>query len=366
LLTACRKLAKIRDKKKIGYKMVLPKDHPHVKPRKTGVLLLNLGTPDGTDYWSVRRYLSEFLSDKRIIDYPSIFWQPLLQGIILTSRPFKSGHAYSLVWDKERDASPIRVYTESQHEKLIAYFKKHHPEESENLIFEWGMRYGNPSTKLGIEKLFDQGCDRIILFALYPQYSACTTGTAYDKAFETLEKMPRQPAIRTAEQWHDDPAYIDVLAQSVKDHIKLSGPNKPEHIIASFHGLPKRYLMNGDPYHCFCSKTARLLREKLKWKEEDWTTTFQSRFGPEEWLQPYTDKTIEALAEKGVKHLAIISPAFVSDCIETLEEINIGLREAFLEKGGETFTYIPCLNDRDDHIAFLAGRIKQELAGWVF
>lgn len=340
--------------------MTLPADHPKVKPPKVGVLLLNLGTPDATDYWSVRRYLSEFLSDKRVIDYPSWLWQPLLQGIILMRRPFKSGEAYKLVWNKELDESPIRTYTRSQNDKIKELFAKDYPD----VEFEWGMRYGEPSTKKGIEALKEKGCTRILFFALYPQYSACTTATAYDKAFETLMKLPYQPAIRTAAAWHDHPDYIDLLAESVKAKF-AELDQEPEHMVASFHGLPKRYLMNGDPYHCFCSKTSRLLREKLGWSEDRWTTTFQSRFGPEEWLQPYTDETVEELAQKGIKRIAIISPAFVSDCIETLEELNEELREDFLEHGGEEFTYIPCLNDDDAHIEFLAQLVKTELQGWI-
>lgn len=336
-----------------------PNDHPIIKPEKIGVLLLNLGTPDATDYWSVRRYLSEFLSDKRVIDYPSIFWQPLLQGIILTSRPFRSGEAYKKVWNKEKDESPLRTYTRSQCEKITAAFKQNHPD----MEFEWGMRYGNPSTEKGIQSLFEKGCRKILLFALYPQYSACTTATAYDKAFDHLKTMPWQPTIRTAGAWHDDPDYIDVLAQSVKTSLsKLD--NQPEVILTSFHGLPKRYLMQGDPYHCQCVKTSRLLKEKLGYNDDQWITTFQSRFGPEEWLTPYTDKTIEELAHKGVKRMAILSPAFVAECIETLEEINMEARDDFLENGGEEFTYIPCLNDDDAHIDFLVKRISQELTGW--
>lgn len=340
--------------------MILPANHPNVKPQKIGVLLLNLGTPDALDYWSVRRYLSEFLSDKRVIDYSSWLWQPLLQGIILSRRPFKTAHAYGQVWNKELNESPIRSFTRSQCDKIKEKMSGAYPD----LVFEWGMRYGNPSSSAGIEKLLKQGCDKILFFALYPQYSACTTATAYDKAFEDLMKRPRQPAIRTAAQWHDDVDYIGLLKASIEKQIaKL--PSPPEHIIASFHGLPKRYLMQGDPYHCYCQKTARLVREALSWPEEKWTTTFQSRFGPEEWLQPYTDETIEGLAQKGVKQVAIFSPAFVSDCIETLEEINIGLRKSFLENGGEVFTYIPCLNDDDDHIDFLIKRIRMELSGWI-
>jgi ferrochelatase len=338
----------------------LPPEHPPVTKPKTGVLLLNLGTPEATDYFSIRRYLSEFLSDKRVIDYPSWFWQPLLQGVILSIRPFKSGHAYEQIWNKDLNESPLKTHTRAQCDKIKALMQRDYPD----LEFEWGMRYGKPSTKSGIDALVARGCQRILFFALYPQYSACTTATAYDKALAHLKTLPRQPAIRTAQAWHDDPAYIKVLGDSITDTIsKLPAP--PEHIVTSFHGLPKRYLIQGDPYHCFCAKTSRLAREYLGWPEDRWTTTFQSRFGPEKWLQPYTDETIEGLVKKGIKRIAIVSPAFVSECVETLEEINIGLREMFLEHGGEEFTYIPCLNDSAPHIEFLSQRIKTELGGWI-
>lgn len=337
----------------------LPSDHPPVKKQKIGVLLLNLGTPDGYTYWPMRRYLSEFLSDKRVIDYPAWLWQPLLQGIILTTRPFRSGAAYKSIWNHEDGESPLLTLSRSQCEKLRATFK-----DETDVVFAWGMRYGNPSTQAGIEELLDQGCTKILLFALYPQYSAPTMATAYDKAFEILQKTTWQPAVRTAPPWHDHPDYIALLAKSVREKLKeLDQP--PEAIIASFHGVPKRYLMQGDPYHCHCAKTGRLLREALEWPEEQWHTTFQSRFGPEEWLQPYTDETIEHLAKSGVKRLAIISPAFISDCLETLEELAMEGEEEFLENGGEEYTYIPCLNDRDDHIVFLESLIRRELSGWL-
>lgn len=337
----------------------LPKDHPPVKKQKIGVLMLNLGTPDATDYFSVRRYLSEFLSDKRVIDYPKWLWQPLLQGIILTSRPFRSGAAYASIWDKKTNESPLLVYTRSITEKVQKEFKT-----KDDIVIEYGMRYGNPSTKHAMEKLMDAGCTKILLFALYPQYSATTMATAYDKAFDFLKTVPRQPAIRTMPGWYDDPAYIDVLADSIQKKLKtLKKP--PEVILTSFHGLPKRYLMQGDPYHCMCVKTSRLVREKLGWPEDKWITTFQSRFGPEEWLQPYTDKTIEKLAHDGVKRIAIVSPAFVCECIETLEEIAMEARDEFLEAGGEEYTYIPCLNDSKPHIKLLSSYIKNELKGWI-
>lgn len=337
----------------------VPNQHPKVKPQKIGVLLLNLGTPDATDYFSVRRYLSEFLSDKRVIDYPSWLWQPLLQGIILTSRPFRSGAAYASIWNKESNESPLLVYTRSITKKIQKEFKK-----NDDIVIEFGMRYGNPSTQSAIDKLRAQGCTKILAMALYPQYSATTMATAYDKVFDVLKTLPRQPALRTAPPWHDDEAYIDLLAKSVQE--KLDELERaPEVILTSFHGLPKRYLKQGDPYHCLCCKTSRLVREKLGWPEDKWITTFQSRFGPEKWLQPYTDETIEKLAHDGVKRIAILSPAFICECIETLEEIAMEARDEFLEAGGEEYTYIPCLNDRDDHIKFLSSYIKKELKGWI-
>lgn len=339
----------------------LPEGHPPVKKQKVGVLLLNLGTPDATDYWSVRKYLNEFLSDKRVIDYPSWFWQPLLQGIILTSRPFRSGAAYKSIWNKDKDESPLKTYTRSQYEKIKAQFESEYPD----VVFEWGMRYGNPSTRKGIDSLREQGCTKILFFALYPQYGSPTTATAYDKAFDMLKKVNWQPAIRTAPPWHDDPGYINVLANAISKHLE-SLDYTPEVIMTSFHGLPKRYLVKkGDPYHCHCQKTSRLVRERLGWPEEKWITTFQSRFGPEEWLQPYTDETIEKIARDGVKSMAIVSPAFVSECIETLEEIAMEGEEIFHEAGGEKYSYIPCLNDSDEHITLLSGYIRNELAGWI-
>ncbi len=337
----------------------VPNDHPEIKPQKVGVLLLNLGTPDATDYFSVRRYLSEFLSDKRVIDYPSWLWQPILQGIVLTSRPFRSGAAYKSIWDKEKNESPLLVYTRSIKEKIA-----HNLSFDDNIVVTFGMRYGNPSTPSAIKTLLDQGCTKILVFALYPQYSATTTATAYDKVFDTLKTLPWQPAIRTTGPWHDDPAYIDLLARSIQDRLdKLQ--TRPEVILTSFHGLPKRYLKQGDPYHCLCCKTSRLVREKLGWPKDKWITTFQSRFGPEEWLKPYTDETIEKLAADGVKRIAVVSPAFICECIETLEEIAMEARDSFLEAGGEEYTYIPCLNDDPSHIALLTKYIQRELQGWV-
>ena len=340
---------------------VLPADHPPVKKPKIGILLLNLGTPDATDYWSMRRYLSEFLSDKRVIDYPSWFWQPLLQGIILTSRPFRSGKAYKSIWNMEENESPLKTFTRAQCDKRSDWFEGRH----QDIEVEWGMRYGNPSTDLALKSLQDRGCTRILCFALYPQYSAATTATAYDKVFDYLQQQVWQPAVRTAQPYHDDPLYIQTLAASIE--AQLSQAEKPvDHMVVSFHGLPKRYLTEkGDPYHCQCQKTSRLLREYLQWPEEYWTTVFQSRFGPEEWLQPYAEETVLKLAADGKKNIALISPGFASECVETLEELNIELREKFIEAGGENLTYIPCLNDSNAHIMMLGRLIENELAGWI-
>lgn len=336
----------------------LPADHPPILAPRTGVLLLNLGTPDATDYWSMRRYLKEFLSDERVIDVNPLLWKPLLNLVILTTRPSRSGKAYATIWNREQDESPLRTITRSQCEKLGQALA------GSGLMVDWAMRYGNPSTAAVLERMSAAGCRRILLFALYPQYAAATTATAYDQAFRALMEQRWQPAIRTAPPYHDHPLYIDALAASIKAHWAAL-PWQPEVLLASFHGLPKRYLMLGDPYHCQCAKTARLLRERLGWSEERLRLTFQSRFGREEWLRPYTDETVLALAKDGVRNLAIVTPGFAADCVETLEEIDIAARESFLEHGGENFTFVPCLNAADDHIRLLAEIVRRELAGWL-
>lgn len=338
----------------------LPPSHPPIPGPKIGVLLLNLGTPDATDYWSMRRYLSEFLSDKRIIELPKLFWQPILQGIILSVRPKKSGHAYAQIWNKELDESPLRTTTRDLTEKTAALLTEKHP----NLIVDWAMRYGQPSTGDAVRRLIEAGCDRMLLVPLYPQYSAATTATACDEAFRQLMKERWQPAVRTAPPWFDDPAHIDLLAASVEAHY-ASLDWTPDVLIASFHGLPKEYFDKGDPYHCHCAKTARLLRERLGWPEDKLVMAFQSRFGPKEWLQPYADETIRAMPGKGAKNIAIISPGFIADCVETLEELAIGLKDEFHEAGGENFSYIPCLNDSDGQAAFMANTVERELGGWI-
>ena len=335
---------------------VLPDAHPEVRQGKIGVLLVNLGTPDGTDYWSMRRYLSEFLSDRRIIELNPLLWQMILQGPILTFRPSKSGAAYKKVWTEA--GSPLLVYTQRQAEKLNARIG------NENLIVDFAMNYGNPSIASKLEQLKDEGCDRIAVIALYPQYSATTSASVYDRSFNALKAMRWQPALRTAAPFHDHPAYIAALAASLRAHI--AGLDfTPDRVLMSYHGIPKAYFDKGDPYHCHCHKTTRLVSEALGWDEDFALTTFQSRFGPTEWLQPYTDKTLEALPEQGVKNLVVASPAFISDCLETLEEIAMEGKESFLDAGGENFSVAPCLNDSDGAIDVLEALARRELGGWV-
>jgi protoporphyrin/coproporphyrin ferrochelatase len=339
----------------------LPADHPPVVEGKVGVLLLNLGTPEGTSYWPMRRYLSEFLSDRRVIDYPPWLWQPLLQLVILSRRPRTSGHAYEQIWNKELDESPLKTVTRAQAERLGERLRARF---GAGVVVDWAMRYGQPSTASVIERMVGQGCRRLALMALYPQYAAPTTATAYDKAFEALARVRWQPSVRTMAPYFDRPTYIRLLAESVRDHLAMLDW-EPELLVLSYHGLPKRYLLEGDPYHCQCQKTTRLVREALGWGPERVMTCFQSRFGREEWLQPYLDETLGALPGRGVKRVAVISPAFAADCLETLEEIDVQNRELFLKAGGERFAYIPCLNDGDGHIDLLQELALDELAGWV-
>jgi ferrochelatase len=340
-----------------------PADHPPIRPERIGVLLLNLGTPDGTDYWSMRRYLKEFLSDQRVIDVNRLIWKPLLNLVILTTRPARSGRAYATIWNRERDESPLRTITREQSARLAQTLAQALP--GHDLLVDWAMRYGNPSTPSVLRRMVEAGCTRLLLFALYPQYAAATTATAYDQAFRALLEERWQPAVRTAPPYFEHPSYIEALARSIRDH--LAGLSwRPDVLLASFHGLPKRYVTLGDPYHCQCAKTTRLLRERLGGLDESaLRLTFQSRFGREEWLRPYTDETVLELARAGIKNLAIVTPGFAADCVETLEEIAIGARELFLEHGGANFTHVPCLNAEADHIALLADLVRRELAGWV-
>jgi len=337
-------------------------DHPPVAVARIGVLIANLGTPDNTDYWSMRRYLSEFLSDKRVIDYPRWLWQPLLQLIILSKRPFSSGEAYKSIWNEKDNESPLLTTTRSQFRKLSLHFQK--SKYSEKIVVDFCMRYGNPSTESAIKRLQSQGCERILFFPLYPQYAGPTSATANDQAFRALMKMNWQPALRTVPAYFDNPTYIKALANSIREAY-AAVKTKPEHLVVSYHGVPERYLLAGDPYHCQCQKTTRLLANELKWEKKYCTTTFQSKFGPEKWVGPSTVEYVAELARTGKKNIAIVAPAFSSDCVETLEEINQEIAESFSEAGGSSFLYIPCLNDRDDHIGAFIEIIEKELAGWI-
>ena len=323
------------------------------------MLLVNLGSPAGTDYRSMRRYLNEFLSDRRVIEVPKWRWWIILNLFVLTTRPSKSGHAYSLVWNKQRNEGPLVTVTRSQAEKLGAALGA----SDERIVVDWAMRYGAPTVASRIEALKAAGCDRILVAPLYPQYAAATTATVNDVAFAALQKMRWQPALRTLPPYHDEPAYIDALATTLLASLgRLDF--EPELVLASYHGLPRDYLDKGDPYHCQCQKTTRLLREKLGWPNERLRTVFQSRFGRAEWLQPYTDVTIAELAKGGVRRIAVIMPGFAADCLETLEEIAIRGAETFRENGGEHFAAIPCLNDSPEAMALLETLVRRELAGW--
>lgn len=333
-----------------------PADHPSIPKAKIGVLLLNLGTPDATDYWSVRRYLSEFLSDPRVIETPQPIWQPILQGIILSTRPQKSGANYERIWDKEAGDSPLRVITRRQAADLQRRL-------GAAVVVDFGMRYGSPSTRSRLEALQQAGCQKILLAPLYPQYSATTTATANDKAFAALAKMRWQPAVRTLPAYFDEPIYVAALAQSIDEGVKALD-FEPDVILTSYHGMPQLYLERGDPYYCQCLKTTRLVREHLGWPEEKLAVTFQSRFGPTKWLEPATDATLMELGRQG-KKVAVVAPAFSVDCIETLEEIAITGREQFEHAGGTHYAYIPCLNDSPGGMEMLEAVIRRELAGWL-
>lgn len=336
-----------------------PPAHPPVKIGKIGVLLVNLGTPEATSYWPMRRYLKEFLSDRRVIETNPSLWWVILNAVILTFRPKKSGHAYDRIWNRELDESPLKTITRSQAEKLASQLSGL-PE----VMVDWAMRYGKPPLASRIMALKESGCDRILVFPLYPQYCAATTATVLDKTFDTLKQMRWQPALRTVPPYHDHPSYVDALAVSLERHLgTLSW--KPDLILASFHGLPQAYFDAGDPYYCHCMKTARLLAERLRLPPGKFQTVFQSRFGKAEWLKPYAQQTVEGLAAKGVKNLVMIMPGFAADCVETLEEVAIGLKEIFLEKGGSGFSAVPCLNDVPESIALLETIVRQELSGWT-
>lgn len=326
---------------------------------KIGVLLVNLGTPDDTDYWSIRRYLKEFLSDRRVIELNRLLWWPILNGVILTTRPSKSGAAYRSIWNEELDESPLRTITRAQGEKVAETLG-----HRKDIVVDWAMRYGRPSIASRVEALTRAGCDRLLVFPLYPQYAAATTATVNDTVFDKLKTMRVQPALRTVPPYPADPLYIEALANSIRAH--LAGLDfEPEVIIASFHGLPQSYVDKGDPYQRQCKETSEALRVSLGPLGDKLKLTFQSRFGRAEWLQPYTDKTVAALARDGVKRIAVFTPGFVADCVETLEEISGEAKGIFLENGGEAFSFVPCLNDSEAGIGVLVHIIERELMGWT-
>ena len=328
---------------------------------RIGLLIANLGTPDGTDYWSMRRYLNEFLSDRRVIDYPAWKWQPILQLMILSRRPFTSGAAYRSIWNEERNESPLLTITRSQAEKLAERMRARF---GGRVVVDFCMRYGNPSTREKVAELVDKGCEKILFFPLYPQYAGATTATANDEFFRALMKLPNQPAVRTVPAYYGEKAYVAALAQSV-ERAYAAAEIRPDVLVASYHGMPERYRDQGDPYYGQCLESSELLRQALGWAEGEIVTSFQSRFGPEEWLKPYTVEEVARLARSGKRNIAVIAPAFASDCIETLEEIREEIRESFESAGGERFIYIPCLNDEEAHMDALAGIAEQNLQGWL-
>ncbi|MEC7817468.1 MAG: ferrochelatase [Pseudomonadota bacterium] len=333
----------------------LPADHPPARSGGVGVLIVNLGTPDGADAKSVKRYLGEFLSDRRVVEIPAIAWQPILRGIILNTRPKKSAHAYEQVWTE--DGSPLAAITKAQAEKMQARL-------GDGVMVDWAMRYGNPSIPERLTAMKDAGCERILLAPLYPQYCAATTATVVDKAGETLSKMRWQPSLRTLPPYHDDPLYIDALAHDLTRQLDALD-FEPELLMLSFHGMPERTLHLGDPYHCHCQKTARLLQARMNRPDLRFGTTFQSRFGRAKWLEPATDTVLAEEGARGTKRIAIAAPGFSADCLETLEELAMQGRDQFREAGGEHFAALSCLNTSDAGLTMLEGLLRRELAGWI-
>lgn len=337
----------------------LPGDHPPVSSGLVGVLLINLGTPDGPDPASVKRYLKQFLSDTRVVEIPPIVWQLILRGIILNTRPQKSSKAYSKIWTDR--GSPLADITARQAEAMMGRF-------GEKVVVDYAMRYGNPSIESRLTALMAQGCDRILIAPMYPQYCAATTATVFDEVARVLKAMRWQPALRFVPPYHDDPNYIGALADDLTRQVR-SLAFRPEVMLLSFHGMPQQTLQKGDPYYCHCMKTARLLREELAQRPEfegvRFETTFQSRFGPAAWLEPSTDATLIAEGEKGTKRLAVAAPGFAADCVETLEELALEGRDEFVEAGGEDYAVLACLNTSDDGLAMIDAMLRRELSGWI-
>ena len=326
--------------------------------KKTGLLLVNLGTPEATSYWPMRAYLKEFLSDPRVIESNRALWWLILNGIILSIRPKKSGHAYAQIWNRELNESPLKTFTRAQSEKLQKSLAQ------TGVIVEWGMRYGKPAIKESMDKLRAKGCEQILIFPLYPQYSATTTASVFDKVADAMKKLRWQPTLRFVPPFYNNPQYISALADRTTGHMN-SLSWQPEKIIVSYHGLPEAYVEKGDPYYDQCIETTNLLRSKMGVSEDIMITTFQSRVGRMEWVKPYPDAKLAELAAKGIRNVMLISPAFISDCVETLEELSIGLADEFAKAGGENFSVAPCLNDSQVSIELLDALARNELAGWI-
>jgi ferrochelatase len=326
---------------------------------RVGVLLVNLGTPDTADAHGVRVYLREFLSDPRVIENQGLLWQLILNGIVLRIRPARKAKDYLKIWNTEKNESPLKTITRAQSDKLAASIA-----DQKHVIVDWGMRYGNPSIKSRLDALMAQGCDRILVMPLYPQYSASTSATVVDKVAVTLKDMRAQPTVRFTPPYYDEPSYIDALAVSIDRHLATL-PYKPDTIIASFHGMPQSYIDKGDPYQQHCGATVEALRKRMGLDDKSLMLTFQSRFGYQEWLQPYTDKTVERLAKEGVKRIAVVTPGFSADCIETLEEIVQENAEIFHKAGGQEFSAVPCLNDSDEGMDMIRHLVLRELQGWI-
>jgi ferrochelatase len=329
------------------------------RPERVGVLLVNLGTPDSADARGVRVYLKEFLSDPRVIEDQGLRWKLLLNGVILRIRPGRKARDYRKIWNTEKNESPLKTITRAQSEKLAAAISDH-----DHVVVDWAMRYGNPSIRSRIDGLTAQGCDRLLVVPLYPQYSAATSATVCDEVFRVLGEMRAQPTLRVTPPYYDDPDYIDALAVSIDAHLKTL-PFQPELIVASFHGMPQKYVDKGDPYQVQCIATTDALRKRMGLDASKLILTFQSRFGFDAWLQPYTDKTIEQLAKDGVRRIAVVTPGFSADCLETLEEIAQENAEIFKHNGGEQFSAIPCLNDSDPGMDVIRQLVLRELQGWI-
>jgi protoporphyrin/coproporphyrin ferrochelatase len=330
-----------------------------VRTERVGLLLVNLGTPDSADAAGVRIYLKEFLSDPRVIENQGLRWKLLLNGIILRVRPRRKARDYQKIWNTERNESPLKTITRAQSDKLAAALS-----DRDHVVVDWAMRYGNPSIRSRMEALTAQGCERLLVVPLYPQYSAATTATVCDEVFRVLAGMRAQPTLRVTPPYYDHPDYIDALAISIKAHL-ASLPFQPELIVASFHGMPQKYVDKGDPYQAHCIATTEALRKRMGLDASKLLLTFQSRFGFDEWLQPYTDKTMEQLAKDGVRRIAVVTPGFSSDCLETLEEIAQENAEIFKHNGGEDFSFIPCLNDSEPGMNVLRRLVLRELQGWL-